>query len=161
MGIIQNAMAPTQDIDAMVNSPNIPTAGWAAQDEKMPPALLSSDFWSAVGDNAKKFIVPHDTPTTNGLPSRDDMAKMKWEELFNLRKQNGLSKEDQNYIAPYEHQAYAREQADSPYHAAQQAVLTLGYTPAKAILWPGQGRSDPSLNEIGRGLLGAWQGLTK
>lgn len=124
-------------------------------------AVADPDFWDSVGSNTAQFLKPIDTPTTAGLPSRDEMAKMDWQTLYNLRNQKGLSEQDQNYISPYEHQAYAREQSDSPYHALQQAVMTIGYTPYKALQIGGKSRSQPSLREVGKGLLGAWEGATR
>jgi len=162
MGIIADArkQPDPSDIDTQANTFNIPSGGWSAEPSAMG-ALVSPDFWSSAADNAAKFVSPNDKPTTQGLPSTDEMSKMDWETLYKLRNQKGLSQEDQNYLAPYEHQAYAREMATGPGTALQQAILTLGYTPYKMIVAPGKSRSEPSLNEIGRGLLGAWQGLTK
>ena len=122
-------------------------------------AATDSGFWGDVANNAASFMRPDDTPTTSGLPAPAQMGSMPWKALYDLRNKPGLSQTDQNYLAPYEHQAYAREYTHTPYDALQQAVLSLGYTPYKQLISPG--RSQPSAHEIGRGLLGAWEGMTK
>lgn len=95
----------------------------------------------------------------NGIPTEDELSKMPWLDLMELRSKL-KSKEDQNAVAPFEHRAYAREQAaEGAYPALQQAVGSVFYTPVKAVT--GGSRSDPSFREIGQGLLGVLEGLAK
>ena len=121
--------------------------------------ITDGQFWGDVRHNAATFMRPNDTPTTQGLPSVDQMKTMPWSDLYQLRKQKGLTQEDQNYLAPYEHRAYARDNVRTPYDALENTVMTVGYTPYKQLI--SRGRSQPSWNELGQGILGGWEGLTK
>ena len=123
---------------------------------------LASDkqFQDDVVTNAKKLaMVPEYSEYGKGaIPTEEELAKMSWPDLLQLR--NSLTtRADQNAVAPYEHRAYAREFSGDPYSAAQNAIGSLGYSPAKGII--GGARSDPSFREIGQGLRGVWEGLTK
>ena len=122
-------------------------------------AATDSTFWGDVAKNAASLGRPDSTPTTPGLPSQEQLAHMPWAQLLALRKQPGLSQPDQNYIGPYEHRAYARENVQAPFDALQNSLLTLGYSPYKALI--GSGRSQPSFAEISQGLLEGWEGMTK
>lgn len=93
-----------------------------------------------------------------GLPADDTMAQMGWQDLINLRAQL-TDRGQQNQVAPYEHRAYARENVTNPLNALQMAVQIPGYQAFKAI--NGNSRSDPSWSQVGQGLLGTWEGLTK
>lgn len=119
------------------------------------------------------FLMPDNTPTSPGLPDQDALAKMPWLDLIALRNMTpNLTTRDQNYLAPYEHRAYARENSGTPYGAFEQAASTPFFTAAKMAQKSadaygnngrliGRSRSDPSLREIGQGLLGVWEGMTK
>ena len=64
----------------------------------------------------------------------------------------------QNQISPYEHRAFAREATrDNPWLGLPIAAGTMLYQPVKAAL--GQSRSDPSINQVGQGLMGVGEGL--
>lgn len=76
-------------------------------------------------------------------------------ELYSLR---GMAPPQmQNTLAPYEHQAFAREAtAENPLLALPIAVGTPAYQVYKAMFGA---RSDPSLQQIGAGWKGVAQGL--
>jgi hypothetical protein len=66
-------------------------------------------------------------------------------------------KEMQGLLSPYEHQAFAREAVqENPLMALPIAAGTLAYQPYKMLMGA---RSEPSLDQVGRGLLGVGQGL--
>ncbi len=123
-------------------------------------AIPDGQFLSDVGTNAKALmLMPEAAPYGVGnVPSEDALSKMPWSDLLQLRSKL-TTKAEQNAVAPYEHRAYAREYSPDTYSAVQNAVGSLGYTAAKPII--GGARSDPSLREIGQGLLGAWEGWSK
>lgn len=123
-------------------------------------AVSDDQFQQDVVRNVRKLgLVPERSAYGAGaIPTEEALAKMSWVDLMALRKKL-TSREDQNAIAPYEHRAYARENSPDLYSAAQNAVGSLGYTPYKAAT--GGSRSDPSLSEIGQGLVGVWEGLAK
>lgn len=120
-------------------------------------AFTDPEYWKLVGANVNKLALMPPQDFT-GLPSHDELLKLSWPELIALRKKLKTT-EAQNAVAPYEHRAYAREFSSTPKEAATNALLSIGYTPYKALT--GVGRSDPSLQSIGYGLAGAWEGLTK
>lgn len=71
-----------------------------------------------------------------------------------------LPKNEQDRIAPYEHRAFARESVgDNPLMALPVAVGTMAYQPYKMLT--GQSRSGASFNQMGQGLMGVYEGLTK
>lgn len=123
-------------------------------------AVTDPEFWSDIGSNATNFLTPESAPTTPGLPTPEQLSAMPWSELLQLRKHPSLLQQDQNYIGPFEHRAYTRENSATPSSAATNALMTLGYTPYKA-LGLGSARSQPSWSEIGQGLHGVWEGLTR
>ena len=66
----------------------------------------------------------------------------------------------QQVLAPYEHQAFARETSEQgPLQAAGQGLLMIpGYQAKKALM--GGGRTGPSLSELLSGWHGMGQGLS-
>jgi hypothetical protein len=67
-------------------------------------------------------------------------------------------KEVQGLLSPYEHQAFAREAVqENPLMALPIAAGTLAWPVYKTLVSPG--RSEPSLDQVKRGLLGVGQGL--
>jgi hypothetical protein len=67
-------------------------------------------------------------------------------------------KEVQGLLSPYEHQAFAREAVqENPLLALPIAAGTLAWPVYKTLVSPG--RSEPSLDQVKRGLLGVGQGL--
>ena len=86
------------------------------------------------------------------------LAKMSHAQIYNQRKLPGS---DQNFLAPYEHRAFTREEtARNPLMALPLAVATPLYTAGK-MLSPTNldARSKPSLAEILQGYLGIGEGL--
>ncbi len=69
------------------------------------------------------------------LPSQEQMAKMPWEELYQLRSQNPGKAHVQENVAPYEHRAWAREAGDKGVMNALTTglVLSPGYQGVKAL----------------------------
>lgn len=88
--------------------------------------------------------------------------QMDWLDLMALRDAAGRkNKEAQNYIAPYEHRAYAREATyENPLSA-----IPLSYTPVLYYITKSLGmeksRSDPSVKQITQSWAGIMDGLGK
>ena len=123
--------------------------------------LLDSPDPATVDDsNAPINLVGLDKKPTSLTPS--DLATMSHADLFNLRDANSGDYKVQQALAPYEHQAFAREAtAANPLMAVPIALATPIYSAAKML---GYGSSDrdttaPTLSEIGKGLRGVGQGL--
>ncbi len=98
------------------------------------------------------------------LPDEDAMAKMSWNDLYQLRVNNRGDIAAQEQIAPYEHRAYAREEgAESLSKGASYPLLIAGYQGAKAAgLVEQDDMSTPaSLKQIGQGLIGAGEGAAE
>lgn len=88
--------------------------------------------------------------------SPDQLAQIPHETLYAARQY--ISPKDQGYIAPYEHQAFAREATrENPLMALPIAAGTFAWPLYKALMSPG--RSAPSLDQVKGGLLGVGQGL--
>lgn len=90
-----------------------------------------------------------------------DYSQMSWDELYRLR--NSLAPNDprQAEIAPYEHQAFARESvSQNPLMAPSLAVATPAYTLAK-LLGLQKARSPASWDEVGAGYRGIGQGIMR
>jgi hypothetical protein len=69
-----------------------------------------------------------------------------------------VPQEQQGLLAPYEHRAFAREAtAENPLLSLPIAAGTLAWPIYKGLISPG--RSAPSLNQVGQGLLGVGEGL--
>ena len=128
--------------------------------DNMLAALRSPEYWSAVGQRANKLaLMPESAPYGQGMiPAEQDLSKMSWPDLYALRSKL-KSREEQNAVAPYEHRAYTREFTGSPKEALQNFLSTALYTPYKAAV--GNTRSDPSLKQIGYGMMGIYEGLRK
>ena len=87
-----------------------------------------------------------------------DLSNLSWEELLELRRRYNDNQEMQNYLAPYEHAAYAREEVrDRPYMALPYLAMIPGYQVYKATL--GGGRSNNPLQAMAGGYRGVLQGL--
>lgn len=97
------------------------------------------------------------------LPTPDEMEKMSWSDLYMLRIQNRGDAQAQKILAPFEHQAYAREQvSENPITAPVWAVMPAAYQAAKAVglTGPGDDMSTPaSLDQATAGMKGVWQGV--
>ena len=86
------------------------------------------------------------------------LGTMSWEDLINLRKKYEGNQEMQNYLAPYEHQAFSRELTqEKPYMAASLGAAVPAYYLYK--LATGKGRSEASLDTVQGGYKGILQGL--
>ena len=93
----------------------------------------------------------------NELPY-PDLSDLSFEELLAIREKYNGNKEMQNYLAPYEHQAFARKYvSENPIGALPMLAMIPGYEAKKVIT--GEGRSDPSLKSIGYGYKGLMLGL--
>lgn len=112
----------------------------------------------ARADLANNAKVMAGMQTATGLPDENALSKMGWMDLLAMRKKF-TGQDQQNVLAPYEHRAYMRENTSGPGEAIKNSLLTLGYTPYKALM--GEGRSQPSIRAIGQGLLGTFEGLSK
>ena len=112
------------------------------------------------------------------VPSKNRLAEMSFPELYNLR-QALQTTEEQNAVAPYEHQAFTRgfvrDEMEAPIvgdipelRAASMLGATVPYTYLKALGLDklsggdmgigGEGRSDASAEEVVRALIGVGQG---
>jgi hypothetical protein len=97
------------------------------------------------------------------IPSEDDMAKMSWADLQDLRTKAGADTAKQMQIAPYEHRAYAREQvSESPLRAPLYAVMPAGYQVAKAVgaIPTDEQSTPPSMKQMVEGMKGAYEGAS-
>ena len=117
------------------------------------------------------------------IPDQNELAKMTFADLYSLRKKLKTT-EEQNAVAPYEHQAFTRGFVADPLdaevagvnvgdlpslRAASMMATTVPYTYMKSLGLDksifggkfdigGEGRSDPSFEEAARGLIGVGQG---
>lgn len=90
--------------------------------------------------------------------SDEQLAKLPHWMLYQAREH--LPADVQDRIAPYEHRAFAREAtAENPMMALPITAGTLAYQPYKMMT--GEARSHASLGQVGQGLMGVWEGLTK
>lgn len=84
------------------------------------------------------------------------LASMDHASLYNARER--APKEMQGLLAPYEHRAFAREATtENPLLALPIAAGTLAWPFYKMLVSPG--RSAPSFDQVGHGLLGVGEGL--
>lgn len=87
-----------------------------------------------------------------------DLSHLSFDELLHLRSLYEGNKEMQNYLAPYEHYAYAKQLvSEHPYGALPMMAMVPGYEAKKMIT--GEGRSDPSLRSVAMGYKGIFNGL--
>jgi hypothetical protein len=85
----------------------------------------------------------------------EKLSKLDHATLYMMRAR--APKEMQGLLSPFEHQAFAREAVqENPLMALPIAAGTLAYQPYKMLMGA---RSEPSLDQVGRGLLGVGQGL--
>lgn len=91
----------------------------------------------------------------------ENLAKLQHTALLLMREYNPDNKAAQAMIAPYEHQAFAREAtAENPLMGLPIALATPLYAGAKSLgLMTDNTTTPPSWNQVGRGLLGVGQGL--
>ena len=88
-----------------------------------------------------------------------DYSGLSWDQLRALRASYPDTSPMQAQIAPYEHQAFAREQTErNPLAAAGLAVGIPGYALAK-LLGVQHGRTPASWDEVAGGYRGIGQGL--
>lgn len=92
-----------------------------------------------------------------------DLEDMSHEQLFMLRERNPNNKAAQELLAPYEHQAFAREATnENPLLALPIAVAAPVYAAVKSLgFMTDDQTTKPSLSQVGRGLKGVGQGLIK
>jgi hypothetical protein len=106
------------------------------------------------------------TTDSSGYDPTNAMGSMTWAQLQAMRNQAGQDMAAQIAIAPYEHQAYARDEAGSPLKSAMVGfLLEPGYQAFKAMggkLDEGDGipQTPASVAELIGGVKGGWQGLT-
>ena len=87
-----------------------------------------------------------------------DLSHLSFDELIHLRDLYEGNQEMQNYLAPYEHEAYARTLVrEHPYGALPMLAMVPGYQVKKMVT--GEGRSEPSLAELSGGYKGIIKGL--
>lgn len=93
-----------------------------------------------------------DYDTTGGeYDPNSPMGRMSWMDLNALRIQQGQNMAAQMAIAPYEHQAYARDEAGGPLQSAiYGGILEPGYQAVKLL--PGSERVLNYINGGGDGL---------
>jgi len=88
-----------------------------------------------------------------------DYSRLTFEQLRALRAQYPDDSPMQAQLAPYEHQAFAREQTQrNPLAGAGLAVAVPGYALAK-LLGISHGRTPASWDEVAGGYRGIGQGL--
>jgi len=88
----------------------------------------------------------------------EQLASMDNGTLMQLRHIN-KAPELQTLLAPYEHRAFSREQArENPLQAPGLAIITPAYAAAKATGLI-SGRTQPSMRQVGQGLLGVGEGV--
>jgi hypothetical protein len=86
----------------------------------------------------------------------DDLARMEHLALMQARNAPGA---DQSRLAPFEHRAYAREQAQrSPLSALGMLGMIPAYQLAKLLGLHGS-RTGPSLEQMRQGFVGVGEGL--
>lgn len=101
-----------------------------------------------------------------GYDPTNAMGSMSWEDLEKMRRDAGQDMAAQIRIAPYEHQAFARDPGGGPLQSALVGLLLEpGYQAFKALggkLDQGDGLSQTpaSVAELIGGVKGGWQGLT-
>jgi hypothetical protein len=89
--------------------------------------------------------------------SPEELAQLSHAALYMARAR--APKEQQNQLAGYEHRAFAREAVgENPLLALPIAAGAVGYPFYKMLMSPG--RSDPSFNQVGQGLLGVGEGVS-
>ena len=94
--------------------------------------------------------------------TEDELAKMDWSTLLQLRKVNEKNGDLQAVLAPFEHRAYARESvAENPLMAASIGVATPAYALAKGLGLIGSrsGGSSP-FTQMAAGFRGIGEGLS-
>lgn len=91
----------------------------------------------------------------------DQLKDMDHSSLSLLREYNLDNKDAQTMIAPYEHQAFAREATtENLGMAIPIALATPLYAAAKSVgFMTDPTTTTPSLQQVGRGLLGVGQGI--
>lgn len=92
----------------------------------------------------------------SGAISPEQLNGMDHALLYQAR--NYVPQQYQNVLAPAEHRAFAREATSEDLtNALPIAAGALLYPAYKALVSPG--RSAPSLNQVGQGLLGVGEGI--
>ena len=90
--------------------------------------------------------------------SDEALNDMSWRDLWKLRNQVTNNQPEQNRVANYEHQAYAREATkENPMMAVPIAAAIPAYQVYKGVM--GGSRSEGGLQQIGHGYIGIMQGL--
>lgn len=96
------------------------------------------------------------------VPSEEQAGTMSHSDLYNLREQNKTNPEIQNYLAPYEHRAFAREWvSESAIAPASLAVAIPVYAVGKAtgIIKSDIQTSSSYIEEVKQGFIGIGEGL--
>lgn len=100
----------------------------------------------------------------------EDLDQMSWEDLLALRKQVEGDQQQQNKVANYEHQAYAREEVErDPMQALVMQAAIPGYQLKKQVqrglnavapeVFPQGSRSQGGFAQMASGYKGVLQGL--
>jgi len=99
-------------------------------------------------------------PAPNDMISLSDLSNMGWEKMLRLRKKYSGDPMMQQMLAPFEHQAYARQYTQEHPVAGPiaMAVDAPAYQLAK-LFGIKSGRSQPSLDELFAAYSGIMQGM--
>jgi hypothetical protein len=89
--------------------------------------------------------------------------QMPWDELYQLRQKYADNPKMQEFLAPFEHRAYAREQVrENPANILGMGMMIPGYQVAKTIGMLGSDKmtTPPSMTQMGQGLAGIGDGIS-
>lgn len=87
----------------------------------------------------------------------EELEGLDWQELLALREQ-ARGQAEQNRVANYEHQRYARDTVEeNPLMAVPMAAMIPAYQAFKAVR--GNARSEGGLDQMGAGYKGILQGV--
>ena len=112
-------------------------------------------------DNPDESIEINDYQGRKQRINRLMLASLPHAALSLMRDYNPTNKLAQAMIAPYEHQAFAREAtAENPLMAIPIGLATPLYAGAKSLgMMTDSSTTAPTLGQVGQGLLGVGQGL--
>lgn len=100
------------------------------------------------------------TPSSIAKRRPEEMRRIPWLELLEMRKRAEGNQQLQDFLSSYEHGAYARETVkENPAMFVPIAIAIPAYNAYKRI--SGKGRSNPSLNQVTEGYRGAAEGLVE
>lgn len=100
------------------------------------------------------------TPSSIAKRRPEEMRRIPWEELLEMRKRAEGNQQLQDFLSSYEHGAYARETVkENPAMFIPISVAIPAYHLKKKLT--GFGRSKPSLSQVTEGYRGAVEGLVE